>query len=259
MKALKIAALGFAAVLAVASLGLAFGVPAGFLAKPVQDQIESRTGYRLHIDGDTKLAFRPSPSVTLGRISLLDGGSAAGFAADSVRVSVSLASLFSGRLGITEVAIVKPVVRAPLLRQRESRAGGGSAPAGDGRAAALPAFALDRLIVEDGTVVMSNARDGVEMRVDRIALTASLAAEERADRSECLCGRSARPIASERQIAARGVRRGERTGRLFVRGARASGGHAHRHERRPPRRIDTEDQRAYRQDRRQQFERLGVV
>jgi hypothetical protein len=32
MKALKIAALGFAAVLAVASLGLAFGVPAGFLA-----------------------------------------------------------------------------------------------------------------------------------------------------------------------------------------------------------------------------------
>ena len=76
MKALKIAALGFAAVLAVASLGLAFGVPAGFLAGPVQDQIESRTGYRLRIDGDTQLAFPPSPTVTLGRISLLD--SAAG-------------------------------------------------------------------------------------------------------------------------------------------------------------------------------------
>ena len=83
MKALKIAALGFAAVLAVASLGLAFGVPAGFLAGPVQDQIESRTGYRLRIDGDTQLAFRPSPTVTLGRIGLLDSAtssSAAGFA-----------------------------------------------------------------------------------------------------------------------------------------------------------------------------------
>jgi AsmA protein len=179
MKPLKIAALGLGAVLAVASLGLAFGVPAGFLAKRVQDQIESRTGYRLRIDGDTTLAFRPSPTVTLGRISLLDAGSSTtGFAAESVRVSVSLASLFSGRPGITEVAIVKPVVRAPLLRQRETRAGGVSAPPGDGGVAATPAFTVDRLIVEDGAVVMSNARDGVEMRIDRIALTASLAADQ---------------------------------------------------------------------------------
>jgi AsmA protein len=181
MKPLKIAALGFAAVLAVASLGLAFGVPAGFLAKRVQDQIESRTGYRLRIDGDTKLAFRPSPTVTLSRISLRDAGgsdSATGFAAESVRVSLSLASLLSGRPGITEVAIVKPVLRAPLLRQRESRAGGAAVPPRDDRAAAPPAFTVDRLIVEDGTVVMSNARDRVEMRIDRIALTASLSADE---------------------------------------------------------------------------------
>jgi AsmA protein len=181
MKPLKIAALGFAAVLAVASLGLAFGVPAGFLAKRVQDQIESGTGYRLRIDGDTKLAFRPSPTVTLTRISLLDGSGSSpgtGFAAESVRVSLSLASLFSGRPGITEVAIVKPVLRAPLLRQRENRSGGTSASPQDARAAATPAFTVDRLIVEDGAVVMSNARDGVEMRIDRIALTASLTADE---------------------------------------------------------------------------------
>jgi hypothetical protein len=44
MKPLKVAALGFAAVLALASLGLVFGVPAGFVAKRVQDQIEIRTG-----------------------------------------------------------------------------------------------------------------------------------------------------------------------------------------------------------------------
>jgi AsmA protein len=42
----------------------------------------------------------------------------------------------------------------------------------------MPAFTVDRLIIEDGAVVMSNARDGVEMRIDRIALTASLAADE---------------------------------------------------------------------------------
>jgi AsmA protein len=70
------------------------------------------------------------------------------------------------------------VVRAPLLRQRESRAGGTAAPPRDEGAAATPAFTVDRLIVEDGTLVMSNARDRVEMRVDRIGLTASLTADE---------------------------------------------------------------------------------
>jgi AsmA protein len=181
MKPLKIAALGFAAVVAVASLGLAVGVPAGFLTTRLQDQIESRTGYRLRIDGATKLAFRPSPTVTLDRISLLDGSgstSATGFAAESVRVSLSVASLFSGRPGITEVAIVKPVVRAPLLRRRESRAGGAAATPRDEGATATPAVTVDRLIIEDGTLVMSNARDRVEMRVDRIGLTASLTADE---------------------------------------------------------------------------------
>jgi AsmA protein len=177
MKPLKIAALGFAAV---ASLGLAFGVPAVFLTTRVQDQIESRTGYRLRVDGPTKLAFLPSPTITLDRISLVDVGStsATSFAAESVRVSLSLANLFSGRPGITEVAIVKPVVRAPLLRRRESRAGGAAAPPQDEGAAATPAFTVGRLVIEDGTLVMSNARDRVEMRVDRIGITASLSADE---------------------------------------------------------------------------------
>jgi AsmA protein len=179
MKPLKIAVLGFATVLALASLGLVFGVPAGFLAKRVQDQIEINTGYRLRINGDTKLAFRPSPTVTLTRISLHFGNdSTTGFAAESVRVSVSLASLFSGRPGITEVAIVKPVVRAPLLRQRGSRARDAFATPRAAWANAMSLFTVDRLIVEDGTVVMSNALDGVETRIDRIALTASLAADE---------------------------------------------------------------------------------
>jgi AsmA protein len=176
MKPLKIAALGFAALLALVSFGLVFGVPAAFLAKRVQDQIEIRTGYRLRIDGDTKLAFRPSPTVTLARISLLLGSdSATGFSAESVRVSLSLASLFFGQPAITEVAIAKPVVRAPLLRQRESRARDASEAL---RATTTPVLTVDRLTVEDGTVVMSDAQNGVEMRIDRLALTGSLTADE---------------------------------------------------------------------------------
>jgi AsmA protein len=181
MKPLKIAALAFAAVLAVAALVLAFGVPAGFMAKLAQDQVESRTGYRLRVDGGAKLAFRPSPTVTLGKISLVDGGSSAtSIDAESVRVSLSLASLFSGRPGITEVTVVKPALHVALVRQPGGRPGGAPArPRSDGTPASrTPAFTLDRLTVEDGSVVMSNMRDRLEMRIDRIALTGSLTADD---------------------------------------------------------------------------------
>jgi AsmA protein len=181
MKPLKIAALGFAALLAVAGLVLAFGVPVGFVAKLAQDQFESRTGYRLRIDGGAKLAFRPSPMVTLGKISLVDSSdSATSIAVESVRVSLSLSSLFSGRPEITEVAIVKPALRAPLVRQPVSRPGSVPArPLNDGAPAAMaPAFTLDRLTIEDGSVVMSNARDRLEMRIDRIDLTGSFTADD---------------------------------------------------------------------------------
>ena len=181
MKPLKIAALAFAAVLVVAVLALAFGVPAGFMVKLAQDRVESHTSYRLRIDGGAKLAFRPSPTVTLGKISLVDANnSATSIDAESVRVSLSLGSLFSGRPGITEVAVVKPAVRVALVRQSAGRPGGAPArPRIDGSpSAAVPAFTLDRLIVEDGSVVMSNTRDRLEMRIDRIGLTGSLTADD---------------------------------------------------------------------------------
>jgi AsmA protein len=183
MKPLKIAALGFAVLLAVAALVLGFGVPAGFVAKLAQDQVEARTGYRLRIEGGTKLSFRPSPTVTLGEVSLRDGSgghSATSFTARSVRASLSLASLVSGRLGITELAVVRPALRVALARQPVNRAGGVPARPRDGSAAAaaMPAFTVDRLTVEDGSVVMSNARDRLEMRIDRIDLTASLGADD---------------------------------------------------------------------------------
>jgi hypothetical protein len=53
-------------------LVLAFGVPVGFVAKLAQDQVESHTGYRLRIDGGTKLSSG-CLRATLGKITLVDG------------------------------------------------------------------------------------------------------------------------------------------------------------------------------------------
>jgi AsmA protein len=183
MKPLKIAAVGLVVLLAVASLALAFGIPAGFLAKIAQDQVASRSGYRLRIDGGATLAFRPTPTLTLGDISVVEASgsnSASSFAAERARISLSFASLLSGRPAITELAIVRPAVRVALVRQPSG--GAGSAAAAAPRAAAapatIPAFTVERLTVEDGSVVMSNAKDRLEMRIDRIGVTGSLAADD---------------------------------------------------------------------------------
>ena len=200
MKPLKIAALGFAGVLAVLVAALAFGVPAltklaqdqvegaalafgvPALTKLFQDQVEGHSTYRFRVDGPTTLSFHPSPTLTLRKVNLVDVSGnpmAPIITAERVRVSLSLASLVSGRPEVNEVAVVKPNVRAPLVRQGERRGGGSTARAGNDSApaAATSAFTLDRFIVEDGTVVMSNTQDRFESRIDRINLTGSLSAD----------------------------------------------------------------------------------
>jgi AsmA protein len=178
MKPLKIAALGFAALLAVVLLAGVVGVPAGFLATYAQDQA-IHSGYRLNIEGHTTLALRPAPILTLGEFSVSDAirpTTGLNVTADGARVSLSLMSLLSGRPAITELSVKRPVVRVALARESSSRPGGPAAPArqnGRGGAAA-PAFTVDRLTVEDGAVIMSNARDRYEMRIDRIDATGSL-------------------------------------------------------------------------------------
>ena len=179
MKPRKIAALGFAALLAAVVLAGVLGVPAGFLATYAQDQA-IRSGYRLRIDGNTTLALRPGPILTLGEFSVSDAirpTTGLNVTADGARVSLSLMSLLSGRPAITELAVKRPVIRVALARELSSRPGGAAAPArqsGGGGAAAAPVVTVDRLTVEDGTVIMSNTRDRFEMRIDRIAATGSL-------------------------------------------------------------------------------------
>jgi AsmA protein len=187
MKPLKIAALGFAALLAAWVLAAIYGVPAGFLAGFAQDQA-IRVGYRLRIDGSSKIALRPAPTLMLGEFSLSDAirpTTGLNVAADAAQVSLSLVSLLSGRPAITELAVTRPVIRMALARESSSRPNSVAPPArqsGSGGAASVPAFTVDRLTVEDGTVILSNTRDRFEMRIDRIAATGSLnAADARFD------------------------------------------------------------------------------
>jgi AsmA protein len=184
MKPLKIAALGFAVLLAVVVVAAIFGVPAGFLANYAQDQA-IRAGYRLRIDGPMTLALRPAPVLTLGGLTVSDAirpTTGLNVSADGARVAISLMSLLSGRPAITELTVTRPLIRVTLARESSNRSNNASAPGrqggSSGAAASTPGFTVDRLTVEDGTVVMLNTRDRYEMRIDRIAATGSLSSAD---------------------------------------------------------------------------------
>jgi len=181
MKTLKIAATAIVVVLVTALLALVLGVPAGPVVDALQNRVEADTGYRLRIVGNSTVAFWPSPILTIRDISLFDANDADSLGkltAESMRFSITFSSLFASYPRISEIAIARPVLRVPLLRQRSNPTGNASVRSGSGPSVSAKNFPVDRVTIEDGTVVLSSARDHFESRINGIALTASLSGRD---------------------------------------------------------------------------------
>ncbi|MGB6177594.1 MAG: AsmA family protein [Methylocella sp.] len=181
MKTLKIATIGIGAVLVTALLALVLGVPAGLLVGALQNRVEADTGYRLRIGGNSTVAFWPSPTLTVRDIGLFDANDAdprGKLTAESMRFSIAFSSLFAGYPRISEIAIARPVLRVPLVRRRSNPTGNASVRSGSDSSVSAKNFPADRVTIEDGTVVLSSARDHFESRINGIALTASLSGRD---------------------------------------------------------------------------------
>gem|GEM_PF-4950421 len=97
--------------------------------------------------------------------------------AERMRFSITFSSLFAGHPHISEIAIARPILRVPLLRQR-SNSTGNEARSENGHSVSAKDFPVDRVTIEDGTVVLSGARDHLESRIKAIVLTASLSGRD---------------------------------------------------------------------------------
>jgi len=163
MRALRIAGAAVAAVIVIAVLLLFVGIPSGFLTSTIQERVERETGYKLAINGGTKIALWPSLSVTMRDVTLSDPKDRDinnRLSAGSIEADVTLSSIWSGKPQITELVIVRPVLNLPLQRERvrdtaPAKTVGGSEP-----------FGIEHVIVTGGTVVFSNLRDRVENRIE---------------------------------------------------------------------------------------------
>src|ERR1700680_1583885 len=175
MKALKIAGGAIAAIIVVVALLLIIGIPSGFLTSAIQERVERETGYRLTIAGATRIGLWPSLNVTMNTVTLegpKDRDASNRLSVGSIEADMTLGSVWSGHPEITRLAIIRPVLTVPLLRERNlAPKPASSRPAASPREADAPA--IERITVNDGTIVFSHLGDRVERRIEGINANAN--------------------------------------------------------------------------------------
>ncbi|MDA9522285.1 cell envelope biogenesis protein AsmA [Bradyrhizobium sp. CCBAU 11434] len=167
MRAVKFAGAAVAAIIIVIVLLLVIGVPSGFLTATIASRVEQATGYRLSIDGTTKISLWPTLNVTLNDLTLADPKDRSGIARvtiDTVQADMSLASVWSGHPEISEIIVSHPVLYQPLLRERLPNTDASPKPLALDTGGAT----INRVKIVNGEIAFSRARDRVEGRISAI-------------------------------------------------------------------------------------------
>ncbi|MCA6111875.1 AsmA family protein [Bradyrhizobium cenepequi] len=178
MRALKIAGAAIGAVIVVIALLAVIGIPSDFLTSAIQERVERETGYRLAINGGTKISLWPSLNITLSDIALQDPKDREvnnRLTASSIQADVTLSSLWSGEPQVTELLIVRPVLTMPLQRVREPNPPAKSSTTGTSEAK----FGIEHVSVTGGTIVFSNVRDRVESRIETVNADATIGSDRK--------------------------------------------------------------------------------
>lgn len=167
MRAVKFAGAAVAAIIVVIALLLVIGIPSGFLTATIASRVEQASGYRLTIDGTTKISLWPTLNVTLNDLTLQDPKDRSGITRltiDSVQADMSLASVWSGRPDISEIVVTHPVMYQPLLRERLPNADASPKPL----ALDMDGASIDRVKITNGEVAFSRVRDRIDGRISAI-------------------------------------------------------------------------------------------
>lgn len=181
MGALKLTILTAAATLIVALAALAMGVPVPFAAGIVAKRFEAATGHRLESSA-TVVRLLPSLRVSVDNVVVLDLGEGkpqTRLKAERVSIAAPLSILFGGEPRLTEIVMTRPVLRAPLLRERSVAS---APPAGKASGLAQPlGLVIDRLSIEDGAVEFADPVGKVEGRIEGMTGGATLRADRTLD------------------------------------------------------------------------------
>ncbi|VCU68740.1 putative assembly protein [Pigmentiphaga humi] len=194
MRWFKRIAIGAAILFAVAAAGLivlVLAVDPNHYKGPLADEVKTRYGRTLRMDGDLRLSVFPRLGVEADKVSLSEPRSTQIFAAvDTARVAVAVLPLLSGRIVIDQVQIEG--LKANVVRYRSGKFNfddlfGGSEPQPSGKSAGRPLEAQGRTLEFDvagieftgGELAVRDYLKGVALRVERLAVSTGRVAPRR--------------------------------------------------------------------------------
>jgi AsmA protein len=180
---LRLALWSLAAVIAI-GVAAVFIAPLFISAEDVRNrlfaEIEQATGYRLTVNGSLHVSVFPTLKLVADDVGVAQT-SAAGTVdlatAKELRFGLAMAPLLSGKVQLTEVALINPVLNMPEaspgtagVKPSEDAGGGASI------ATALKSLSLDSLRIEDGRLILRGEGGAPGKTVDGLNLVASLPA-----------------------------------------------------------------------------------
>ena len=158
---MRLTLLGLAAIAVIGAL-IVFVGPLFISTDDLRDrlfvQVEAATGYRLRVSGPVQISVFPTLDLVAEDVGVAPSASTAEIAtAKKLRFNLALSALLNRRVQITEVTLIDPVITLSEAKAEAKAGTGGSdetGSAGRSAAAALQSLSLDKLRIENGTVIL---------------------------------------------------------------------------------------------------------
>ena len=185
---MRLALWSLAAIIAI-GVAVVFVAPLFLSAEDVRNrlfaEIEEATGYRLTVNGSLHISAFPTLKLVAEDVGVAQtsGAGAVDLAtAKELRFGLAVAPLLSGKIQLTELALISPILTMPEASPKTAgpktagaepseKAGGGASIA-----TALRSLSLDSLRIEDGTLILRGEGGAPGKRIDGLDLEASLPA-----------------------------------------------------------------------------------
>ena len=146
-------------------------------------QVESTTGYRLRVSGPVQISLFPSLDLVAEDVGIAKSGAAATSemaTAKSLRFGLQLSALIGGKVKMTEVTLIDPVIAVPQTQPAGKSAEDAAPPQADpgSAAASLRSLSLDKLLIKNGTLILPGSAGAPGKRIEALNLEASMPAPD---------------------------------------------------------------------------------
>jgi len=146
-------------------------------------QVESTTGYRLRVSGPVQISLFPSLDLVAEDVGIAKSGAAATSemaTAKSLRFGLQLSALIGGKVKMTEVTLIDPVIAVPQTQPAGKSAQDAAPPRADpgSAAASLRSLSLDKLLIKNGTLILPASAGAPGKRIEALDLEASMPAPD---------------------------------------------------------------------------------